>query len=378
MDREVLLEIAREYGTPVYVYDLEKIRKQYAKLKKAFEELPFSIHYAVKANANPAVIQTLHQQGSGFDTVSTEEINRLISLGINPEEIVYTPSCPSEQELEKAFNSGVRVHISALEYLPLVAKKFPEKPIGLRLNPDVQISGNMKIATAHAMSKFGIPWARHKELLKTIKKNKIRVETLHIHLGSDVHSLNDLKRGVDFIMQAAEFFPGLKYLDLGSGLKVKYHSHDTEIDLKAYAGYIREKTGTLNQPVKIILEPGKFLTAEAGVFLMRVNIVKHGALKTFAGVNTGFNHMIRPMYYEAYHRIENISNPAGKPKVYDIVGNLCEEDTFARSRKINEIRAGDILALYNAGAYGYVMASHYNLRPLPKEIALDGNKIFEI
>ncbi len=378
MDKKLLLEIAQEYGTPAYVYDLKKIREQYNKLTSIFEGLDLEVHYAVKANANPAVIETLHEQGAGFDTVSTEEIDHLLALGIRPGDIIYTPSCPSEEELAKAFEKGVRVHIAAMEYLPFVAANYPDHPIGLRLNPDVEIGGNMKMATAHAMSKFGIPWTRHKELMKQLKKNPLNVEGLHVHLGSDVHILNDLKRGVNFITKAAKLFPDLKYLDLGSGLKVKYHNHDTEIDLHAYAEHIREKTAELDRPLKIILEPGKFLTAEAGVFLMRVNVVKRGALKTFAGVNTGFNHMIRPMYYEAYHRIENLSNPEGKQQIYDVVGNLCEEDTFARSRKISEIRKGDILALYNAGAYGYVMASHYNLRPLPKEIAVDGDKIFEV
>ncbi len=235
----------------------------------------------------------------------------------------------------------------------------------------------MKIATAHAMSKFGIPWANNKELLKKIKKNKLIINGLHIHLGSDVHLTEDLKKGVNFLAGIHHLFPDLEYLDFGSGLKVKYHKKDSEINPEEYADFIRKKLKEINRPLRVKIEPGKFLVAEAGYFLMRVNIVKQGTFKTFAGVNTGFNHMIRPMYYDAYHEIVNISNPGGKPQMYDIVGNLCEEDTFARSRKISEIRPGDILALKNAGAYGFIMASHYNMRPLPKEIAVDGDRIFE-
>ncbi len=374
--RELLLDIARHYGTPAYVYDLEDVRMRYLHLKDALKGLPADIHYAVKANAHPEILRTLLEMGSGADCVSVQEVEHVLEAGFPPGKVLYTPSCPTEAELRRAFELGVRVHIGALEYLPWVAEHYPGRPIGLRLNPDVRIEGNLKIATAHAGSKFGIPWTQSKELMKLLRKRPLRVTGLHVHIGSDVHSWEDLARGVDFLTEIAEEFPDLTYLDFGSGLKVPYRKGDKEIDLAAYAGHIARRMKALPH-LRIKLEPGKFLVARSGVFLMQVSTVKQTPFKTFAGVNTGFNHMLRPMYYDAYHRIENLSNPEGKMQTYDVVGNLCEEDTFARARKLPEVRKGDILALHNAGAYGYVMASHYNLRPLPKEIIVDGKRIYE-
>ncbi len=375
-DRNLLLDIARHYGTPAYVYDLQDVRERYLHLKEHLTGLPADVHYAVKANAHPEILRTLREMGSGADCVSVQEVERVLEAGFAPEKVLYTPSCPSEEELRRAFELGVRVHIGALEYLPWVAEHYPGRPIGLRLNPDVRIEGNVKIATAHAGSKFGIPWTLNKDLMKMLRKLPLRVTGLHVHIGSDVHSWQDLARGVDFLTDIAGAFPDLTYLDFGSGLKVPYRKSEREIDLAAYADHIRQRMKALPQ-LRIVLEPGKFLVARSGVFLMQVTTVKRTPFKTFAGVNTGFNHMIRPMYYDAYHAIENLSNPGGKEQVYDVVGNLCEEDTFARARRMPEVRKGDILALHNAGAYGYVMASHYNLRPLPKEIIVDGNKIYE-
>ncbi len=376
LSRELLLDIALHYGTPAYVYDLENIRRQFSRLKAHLEGLPGHIHYAVKANAHPAILQTILELGGGVDCVSVEEVRHAIQTGFRPQNILYTPSCPSTDELEAAFGMNVHVHIGSMEYLPWIAKHHPAYPIGLRLNPDVQIEGNAKIATAHAGSKFGIPWTQKDELMSLLRELRLHITGLHVHIGSDVHSWKDLARGVDFLTGIAHLFPGLQYLDFGSGLKVPYRRSDKEIDLDAYFGHIAVKMKTLPH-LHFKLEPGKFLVARSGVFLMRVNTVKQAPTKTFAGVNTGFNHMIRPMYYDAYHHIDNLSNPQGAPRIYDIVGNLCEEDTFARDRELPGIRTGDILALHNAGAYGYVMASRYNLRPLPKEIIVDGKRIWE-
>jgi len=376
MKRELLLDIARHYGTPAYVYDLDRISAQYARLKKAFAGQDADFHYAVKANFNPGVLAHIHRLGAGVDCVSIGEVERALKTGFEPEKILYTPSCPSYEDLEKAFGYGVKIHIGALEYLPWIARHYPDYPIGLRLNPGLETEGNQKIATAHGRSKFGIPWAYRDQLFELLSREPLRIEGLHVHMGSDVHVWQDLTAGVDFLTEAARSFDRLRYLDFGSGLKVPYRPGDPAFDIEAYARYIGQKMRRL-PGLRIKLEPGKFLVAQAGIFLMKVNIVKPTPLQTFAGVNTGFNHMIRPMYYDAYHHIENLSNPSGAKQTYDIVGHLCEEDTFARQREIAEIRPGDILALHNAGAYGYVMASHYNLHPLPKEITVEGQKVTE-
>ncbi len=375
--REILLEIARHYGTPVYVYDLEQIRAKFRKLRDAFSSIDTDIHFAVKANHNPFIIKTIDEEGGKFDTVSLEEVKHLSELGIDEKNILYTPSCPSKDELKKALDTDIAIHIGALELLEWIGQTAPEHPLGLRLNPGLDIGGNKKIATAHQGSKFGIPWTLKNRILKTVDKYRLRITGLHTHLGSDVSYDEVMRQSIDFLFEARSYFPRLEYLDIGGGFKIKYHPDDKETDLKALAGYIRGRTKKSGEAIKIKIEPGKFLVAEAGYFLMQVNFVKKTPGKTFACVNTGFNHFIRPMYYGAYHPVENLSRPGEPESVYDVVGNLCEEDTFAYDRKIARIRENDILVLKNAGAYGYVMASHYNLRPLPKEIVVDGHRIIE-
>ncbi len=376
MNEKLFLDIARTYGTPVFVYDLNIIRHQLDKLKTFFKNLDAEIHYAVKANANEHILKLFLNEHTGLDCVSTEEIKHALHTGFDPEQILYTPSCPSHEELAFAMDKGVRVHISSMEYLPWLAQHYPDAEIGLRINPGIFGGGHKKIATAHKASKFGIHWSEKDRLLEWLDKLPLKIIGLHIHAGSDVSDWRILAASFDFLLEISHHFPHLKYLDLGSGFKIPYKSGDQETDLQAYADYMEKKLE--DRPLKIVFEPGKYLVSEAGVFLMKVNVVKKAGEKLFAGVNTGFNHFIRPMYYGAWHEIFNLSNPEGKPRKYDLVGNLCEEDTFAYDRMIPEIRQGDILALKNAGAYGYSMAlAHYNLRPLPKEIVIDGQRIIE-
>ncbi len=378
INKELLLQIAGHFGTPVYVYDLEKIREQYRKLSGAFSQLDTDIHFAVKSNHNPAIIKTIHEEGGQFDTVSLEEVLHLMELGIPKDDILFTPSCPSKEELKKAFTAGIKIHIGSMEYLEWIAKEFPGRAFGLRINPGLDIGGNKKIATAHAHSKFGIPWAYHDELLNIIRSRQLKITGLHVHLGSDIGFTQMMKESIVFLADIQQYFPDLEYLDIGGGFKIKYKEEDRETDMNELAQFIKKVLEESGRKLKIKIEPGKFLVAEAGKLLTRVNLIKKTPGKNFVCVNTGFNHFIRPMYYGAYHEIENISNPGAKPQIYDVVGNLCEEDTFAYDRPIPQVHEGDILSINNTGAYGYVMASHYNLRKLPKEIIVDGNKIYEV
>jgi len=378
ISRERLLEIARHYGTPVYVYDLDEIRRRYRFLKEVFADLPVDIHYAVKANDHPVIVRTIHDEGGKFDTVSWEEVEHLQKWGIPSGDILYTPSCPSEEELKKALASDVSLHTGEMEYLEWIGKNFPGRPIGLRINPGMDIGGNKKIATAHKVSKFGIPWAYKDKLLKIIASSQLPVTGLHVHLGSDIHHTESIARAVAFLFDIQKYFPQLEYVDIGGGFKIPYHPMDGQTDWETLTALLKEKSALADKSLRIKIEPGKFLTAPAGTFLMEVTQIKETPWKTFACVNSGFNHFIRPMYYGAYHVLENLSHPGAPVRKYDVVGYLCEEDTFAYDRELPELRRGDIVALKNAGAYGRVMASRYNLRPLPKEVAVEGDKIFEI
>jgi diaminopimelate decarboxylase len=362
-----LQSLIEKYGSPIYVYSKEIIDAKYRILQEAFTDLPYQIHYAMKANENKEILSHIKKSGLGVDVVSPNEIERALKTGFTPSQIVFTPSCPDDRELKMAFDNQVKVHIGAVEYLDFVLKNYPNRKIGLRINPGNSIGGNQKIATAHQDSKFGIPYTQLETIQSYIQQG-LQVDALHIHTGSDVKTWQDLARSVDVIFDFARHFNNLKYIDLGSGFKVAYQPGDTTIDLKAYARHIKKRLNEFPYPVQIKFEPGKFLISEAGVLLTKVTIVKNGFVKKFAGVNSGFHHLIRPMYYDAYHEIINISNPDDDLVNYDVVGQLCEEDTFAYGRKISRIRKGDILMIMNAGAYGFSMSMEYNLRTKPPEI----------
>ncbi len=371
-------DIIKEHGSPLYLYDAEYIRRQYKKLTEEFSEFKHRIHYAMKANENPAILYIIKDLGGGIDAVSPYEIDRALNLGFQQSDIVFTPSCTSVNELVYGIEVGVNVHIGAVEYFPLLGDRLKDKCIGLRLNPSIDIKGNKKIATAHSNSKFGIPLRDLNKVKKYQDKYGFKVKGLHIHTGSNVKDVDDLNKSVAVLFDVVSQFEGVEYIDIGSGLKIKYRTGDGEIDLEKYAAHIKSKLYSLNKDIEIKIEPGKFLVGNAGYLFTSVNIVKKGYEKTFVGVDSGFNHLIRPMYYDAYHEIENVSNPGGEIEVYDVVGQLCEEDTFARDRQLNKVRVGDVLMIKSAGAYGFSMAMDYNLRKKPKELLIDRGNIMLI
>ncbi len=377
MKRKDLLDLAGKFGTPLYVYDASKIQEKFHQLENIFSGMDHELHYAMKANENPAILEIIKALGGGIDAVSPNEIKRALKVGFKPEDIVFTPSFPDEEEIEFAITKGVNIHIGDTYLLEFILDKYPDYPIGLRINPETKIEGNQKIATAHGGSKFGIP-LNDLAYIQTLVAKGLKINTLHIHTGSDVKKWEDLARSAQVVFDLLKVFPGVKKLDLGSGFKVKYSEESPQIDMNAYASYLKKTLKEIDRDIKLIFEPGKYLVSEAGYFLVKVNGVKKGYEKTFAGVNSGFHHFIRPMYYDAYHEIVNLTNPGAEERRYDIVGQLCEEDTFAYNRNIPEIRKGDILAIKNAGAYAFSMASDYNMRDKPKEILWKNNAAIEI
>ena len=372
-----LLNISQKFGTPIYVYDGNLIQQKFKNLQKHFQDFPHVIHYAMKANENPEILKILKKNGAKIDAVSTGEIQRALDIGFPPEDIIFTPSFPDFDEIDFAIAQNIHLHAGELYILDYLLKNYPKLSIGLRINPAYSIEGNQKIATAHQNSKFGIPLTDLDIILQKIK-GKLRVESLHIHTGSDVKTWEDLAYSADVLFDLLPKFPDVKYLDLGSGFKVKYQKNDNSIDLNAYAHFIKSRLNDIPRNLTIHFEPGKYLVSEAGYLLVKINGLKQGYQKKFAGVNSGFHHLIRPMYYDAYHEIVNLSNPNGKLETYDIVGQLCEEDTLAYDRQISEIKPQDILAIKNAGAYGFSMSSHYNLHAKPKEILVLDNQIKDI
>lgn len=368
-----LEEIIRNHGTPVYVYDSEKIVSQYHRLKQAFSGVQLRIKYALKANNNLRILKLLHQQGAGLDAVSIEEVKLGLMAGFLPGEILFTPNSVAFGELVQAVEMGVQVNIDNISMLEQFGNKYGHSvPCCIRINPHIVAGGNSHIQTGHIDSKFGISIHQLRHVLRIVAKENLHVNGLHMHTGSDILDAQVFVQAADILFEAALSFPELDFLDFGSGFKVAYKEGDVTTDVEelgqVITGRFQEFCSEYGRSPELWFEPGKFLVSESGFLLVKVNVVKQTTATVFVGVDSGQNHLIRPMFYDAYHHIVNVSNPDGIPRIYSVVGNICETDTFAMDRKLNEVKEGDVLAIFNAGAYGYSMSNNYNSRPRPAEV----------
>ena len=365
--------IAAEYGTPVYVYDAAKIKSQYERLAGAFPGVKLKLKYAMKALGNISIVKYLRSLGAGLDAVSIQEVQIGLRAGYDPKEIIYTPSCVDFAEIEEAIKLGVTINIDNIAILEQFGHKYGDSlPVCLRLNPHIMAGGNHKISTGHIDSKFGISILQRRHLLRVIDTYKIQVNGLHMHTGSDILDAEVFLKGAEVLFDFARDLPAIDFLDFGSGFKVPYREGDIKVDIEALGKKIsaafRQFEQDYGRPVELWFEPGKFLVSEAGVLLVKANVVKTTPATVFVGVNSGMNHLIRPMLYDAYHDIVNVSNTNGTRRVYTVVGYICETDTFGWDRQLSEVHEGDILAIRNAGAYGFSMASNYNARLRPPEV----------
>ena len=368
-----LTQIAQRFGAPIYVYDAGCMIKQFDRLKSAFNEVPhLKLHYAVKANSNLSILKLLHGLGAGLDTVSIQEVKLGLMAGISPENIIFTPNGVSIEELEQARNLGVQINIDNLSILELFGQKYPETPVCIRINPHVMAGGHSNISVGHIDSKFGISIHQVPHIKRIVDLTGMRVNGVHMHTGSDILDVDVFLYASEILFEAAVQFPNLDFIDFGSGFKVQYKQHDIETPIEELGQKLSQRFNDFckdyGKALTLAFEPGKFLVSEAGTFITKVNVVKQTTSTVFAGVDSGFNHLMRPMLYGAYHHIENVSNPNGKQRFYSVVGYICETDTFGNNRRIAEITEGDFLAFHNAGAYCYSMASNYNSRLRPAEV----------
>ena len=366
-----LAAIADEFGTPVYVYHGEKIAAQYQKLKNAFAGQDVVFFYASKALTNINVLQYIKSLGANIDCSSVNEVKLALHAGFPADKILYTSNGIAFDEIEEAKNLGVHINIDSLSNLEKFGKKFGHSyPVGIRLRPNILAGGNLKISTGHDKSKFGIPVDQFEKIIECVEKNNLFIQGLHIHTGSEIKDADVFVKGIEKLFDIIPHFKELEFIDLGGGFKVPYKEGDSETDIHLLAQKVKEAFANHPNPrhLQIWFEPGKFLVSEAGYFITQVNVLKKTSSTIFAGVNSGFNHLIRPMFYNSYHRIENISNETGPKKIYTVVGNICETDTFAEDREMNEIKEGDYLVFYNAGAYGFEMSSNFNSRLKPAEV----------
>jgi len=374
-----LLAAAAQFETPLYVYDADHITAQYQKLTTAFAKTDTKFFYACKALTNVNILKHIKSIGCNVDCSSVNEVKLALLAGFEPANILYTSNGIHFSEIEAAQALGVNINIDSLSNLEKFGKKYGHSyPVGIRLRPNIMAGGNIKISTGHDKSKFGIPVDQLDKVLALVKQYDLFIQNLHIHTGSDIKDVDVFVKGIEVLFDIIPHFKELSSIDLGGGFKVPYKKGDAETDMPLLAQKVHEAFANHpnpnGKPLQVWFEPGKFMVSGSGYLLTTVNVIKETAATTFAGVNSGFNHLIRPMFYDAYHQIDNLSNPGGEEKHYTITGNICETDTFAWDRKVHEIREGDVLVFKNAGAYGFEMSSNFNSRYKPAEVMVkDGH-----
>ena len=383
MDRTQLLDLANKYGSPLYVYDTEKITSQYNRLTNAFGNVEnLKLNYAVKALSNINILKFFKNLGAGLDTVSIQEVQLGLTTGIDPQDIIFTPNGVSLKEIEEVAKMGVQINIDNLSILELFGQKHPEIPVCIRINPHIMAGGNSKISVGHIDSKFGISIHQVPHIKRVVENTGMNINGIHMHTGSDILDIDTFLRATEILFDVAKQFDNIDFIDFGSGFKVPYKEGDISTDIEQLGVQLSERFNEFcneyGKKLTLMFEPGKFLVSEAGVFLAKVNVVKQTTSTVFAHVDSGFNHLVRPMMYNSYHHITNISNPEGRDRYYSVVGYICETDTFGSNRRISEISEEDILCFHNAGAYCYSMASNYNSRYLPAEVMLVNGKDYLI
>jgi diaminopimelate decarboxylase len=344
-------------------------------MRKAFKDVDLKIKYAMKALSNVSILKLMNKLGTGLDVVSIQEAHIGLRAGFDPNDILYSPNSVSFSEIQEAVDLGLRINIDNISILEQFGHHYHSTvPCCIRINPHIMAGGHANISTGHIDSKFGISVLQMRHVHRVIKTNNIHVEGLHMHTGSDILDAEVFIQGANILFDAAREFQNLKYIDFGSGFKVAYREGDVTTDIMALGKRLSKSFNNFcneyGEELEIWFEPGKYLVSEAGFLMARTNVVKTTPATVFVGVDSGMNHLVRPMMYNSYHDMLNISNPKGTFRVYSVVGNICETDTLGSDRKLNEVREGDIIGIKNAGAYAFSMSSNYNSRLRPAEVLI--------
>lgn len=376
MDAAALI---REFGSPLYAYDLDTVRARCRALVAAVPYRPFRPLYAIKANPCPAVARAIVEEGFGVDAVSPGEVAMALRLGLPPEQVLYTENNMTDAEQAEAVAQGVLVNCGSLDRLERLAAAGVRR-CAVRFNPDVGDGAHEKICTAGPLTKFGVPNAHLDRVLEIERRTGIRVVGAHMHIGSGFLEPDAFAKACTVIFALARRLPNLEFIDCGGGIGIPYREGQKAMDLSAMGARLAADMEAFctayGRRIELRLEPGRFLVAESGTLLCTVTSVKRTPEgRVFVGTDTGFNHLVRVAMYDAFHRIDNLSRPDAPRLPVDVVGNICESgDIFARDRVLPLPEPGDILAIRDAGAYGFAMASTYNLRPLPAEVALESGR----
>lgn len=364
-----------EYGTPTYLYNLDTITERISALKNHLGKYPDThFLYAIKANYNPHIVRHIIARGFGIDAVSIEEVKMALMCGCAKENIMYTENNISDREMEEVHELGILLNIGSLTRLQRFAKRYPGSDVCVRFNPDVGAGSHESNITGGADSKFGISHEQVDSVPEIAREYGLNVIGIHSHIGSGWLSVDEPLEAMDAILNIANRFRDLKFIDLGGGFGVPYRPEEKPLDLEVLGNAYQQKFSQFcrqyGRDLEMRFEPGRYVVAESGHLLTRVTDKKTSPDgRIFVGTDTGMNQLVRPAMYGSYHPVTNISNPAGALQSCDICGNVCEcADYFARDRHIPEARIGDLLSIDVAGAYGMSMASNYQLRALPAEI----------
>ncbi len=377
-----LMTICEKYETPFFIYDVNTVLDRYKGLSKFFTWPKTFMLYAMKANYNLDILKALRDENAMLDVVSPGEVILVRKLGYDKSRLLYTANNMTTDEMRQVHEMGVLFNIDSISGLKRYGEMATGSDVCLRFNSDVEAGEHEKVMTGGDKTKFGLRLEDATQVKAICDQYKLNVIGLHEHTGSGIADADKVCEGMRNLLSidAKNLFPNLRFVDFGGGFKVAYHPDEKKVDYVKLGAQMsdifRDFCKSYGRDLDLYFEPGKYVVAESGLLIVQVNTIKNNRGLLIAGTDSGFPQLIRPVFYDAYHHILNVSNPAGSAKTYDVCGNICETgDQFAKDRSLPEIREGDYLAILNAGAYCFSMASIYNLRPLPAEIVIRDNQV---
>lgn len=372
-------DVVKRYGSPLYVYDAEIIKRQFASLRDTIAYPHLSIHYACKANSNLEILKLLRAEGAQIETVSHGEVELALAAGFTPSEIIYSCGNISFEEQQALMNYHIMMNLDSLTQVRRFGEINPGGKISFRINQGIGAGFHKHTITGGPESKFGIDITQLPELRKLAKQYHLTIAGLHQHIGSNILDEDIFMQAIEKLLETAKDFPDLESLDFGGGFGVPYQPGEKALDMvslgKRITTALTKFMKAYGRELHVRFEPGRYLVAESGVFLATVTEIKHTPYKTFVGVNAGFNQLIRPAMYGAYQEIVNATNVRATESVVSVVGNICESsDFFAKDRLLADCVEGDSIAILDSGAYGYAMSSTFNARTQPSEVLIENGK----
>ena len=379
VSREVGAKLVQDFGSPLYVYNETIIRERYQDLVRAFSGWKnTNLLYAAKANTNPHILQVLREEGAGLDCVSMYEVEFGLLARFSADQMLFTVNNMSDEEMRYAHERGLRLNIDSLSRLERYGQEYPGNDVCLRLTPGVSAGHHAKVRTGHNGCKFGIQFGELDAVQEIAARHRLRIVGLHEHTGSGIKDMDKAMQSIESLIENARRFPNLEFLDFGGGFPIPYRPEEERVDLARFGEEVIGKFSSFcesyGKSLELRFEPGRYIVAEAGIMLCTVTTLRERGDKAIIGVDTGFNHLVRPVMYDSYHHIVNLTG-SGPQRTYNIYGNICESgDKFGENRTMTQVREGDILAILDTGAYGFAMASQYNSRPLPAEVMIRGNE----